>query len=187
MAKLGNRILDIGAGSGRAAIALQAMGRQVVALDVSPGAVEVCRRRGLTSTFLGTVHDLAATGPQPFDSFLAFYSLSHLFGSTEAVAFNALRTMGNHDAALVGTIRDPHRTAEPVHLAYHDANLAAGRMAGEIHWRTRFQRLADPWFSIIWASRDELAEMADRVGWRLAETSPTAEANYGVVLRPQPN
>ena len=61
VARVGHRILDIGAGAGRAALALQAMGRQVLAVDVSPGAVEVCRRRGVVSTSLGTVHDLAAT------------------------------------------------------------------------------------------------------------------------------
>jgi SAM-dependent methyltransferase len=187
VARLGDHILDIGAGSGRAALALQAMRRQVLALDVSPGAVEVCRRRGLASTFLGTVHDLAATGPVPFDSFLAFYSLSLVFGSTEAVAFTALRTMAHPDATLVGTIRDPYRTAEPLHLAYQEANRTAGRMGGEVRWRTRFQRLADPWSSTMWASREELAEMADRVGWRLVETIPAADAVYGAVLRPQPS
>jgi 2-polyprenyl-3-methyl-5-hydroxy-6-metoxy-1,4-benzoquinol methylase len=155
VARLGHRILDIGAGTGRAALALQAMGRQVLAFDVSPGAVEVCRRRDVAATFLGTVHDLAATGPMPFDSFLALNSLSHLFGSTEAVAFfDALRAMGHPDSALVGTIRDPYRTDDPLHLAYHEANRAAGRMAGEVRWRTRLQRLADPWFSIVWASRE---------------------------------
>jgi hypothetical protein len=175
------------------------MGRQIVALDTSSGAIEVCRRRSLTSTFLGTVDDLAATGPLPFDSFLALNSLSHVFGSTEAVALDALRAMGHSDSALVGTIRDPYRTDDAVHLAYQTANRAAGRMSGEVRWRTRFQRLADPWFSTMWASREELAEMADRVGWRLVETTPAADdaaqintsvntgAVYGAVLRPQPS
>lgn len=63
VARVGHRILDIGAGAGREALALQAMGWEVLALDVSPGAIEVCRRRGVVSTFLGTVQDLAVTGP----------------------------------------------------------------------------------------------------------------------------
>jgi 2-polyprenyl-3-methyl-5-hydroxy-6-metoxy-1,4-benzoquinol methylase len=103
VARVGHRILDIGAGTGREALALQAMGRQVLALDVSPGAVEVCRRRGVASTFLGTMHDLAATGPLPFDSFLALNSLSHVFGSIDPAGFlDALRTMCHPSADLAG-------------------------------------------------------------------------------------
>ena len=194
VARVGHRILDIGAGAGREALALQALGRQVVALDVSPGAVDVCRRRGVVCTYLGTVHDVAATGPVPFDSFLALNSLSYVFGSNDPAGFlAALSTLGQPNAALVGTIRDPYGTTEPVHLAYHAANRAAGRMAGEVRWRTRFQRVADPWHAIVWASREELAEMADRVGWRLVETTPPAAAPgvnvgavYGAELRLDP-
>ena len=153
VARAGHRILDIGAGAGQAALALQAMGRQVLALDVSPGAVEVCRRRGVVSTFLGTVHDLAATGPVPFDSFIAINTLSIVFSPTQAVGFHdGLRAMGHPDSALVGTILDPHRTDEALHLAYQDANRAAGRMAGEVRWRLRYQRLADRSPRAIWAA-----------------------------------
>ena len=56
----------MGAGAGRHALPLQESGREVVALDVSPGGVEVCRRRGVRETFTGTVFELAETGPEPF-------------------------------------------------------------------------------------------------------------------------
>lgn len=186
VARVGHRIIDIGAGAGREALALQAMGREVLALDVSPGAIEVCRERGVVSTFLGTVQDLVATRPGPFDSFLAFNSLSLVFNPTDAVGLlDTLSTVGHPGWALVGTIRDPYRTDEPVHLAYLEANRAAGRMSGEVRWRTRFQRLAAPWHSILWACREELAELAARLGWRLVETSPAGDAVYGAVLRPE--
>lgn len=45
-------VLDLGAGAGRASLFLQARGRAVTAVDRSPGAVEVCRRRGVSDVRL---------------------------------------------------------------------------------------------------------------------------------------
>src|SRR5207302_8613820 len=41
------RALDLGCGAGRVALYLQGLGYEVVGIDVSPRAVEVCRRRGV--------------------------------------------------------------------------------------------------------------------------------------------
>ena len=41
------RVLDIGAGAGRHSLVAQRRQLESVAIDISPGAVEVCRRRGL--------------------------------------------------------------------------------------------------------------------------------------------
>ena len=53
------RVLDVGCGAGRFALALQARGLPVTALDVSPGAAYVSRQRGVGHTVLGTASPTA--------------------------------------------------------------------------------------------------------------------------------
>jgi len=183
-ARLTGRVLDVGCGAGRGALALQGMGLDVVALDVSPGALEVARRRGVEATFLGTVEDLAAADPEHFDHFLGLGNNLGLMASpARAVSFlDALRRIGTKDAALVGTMLDPYITTEVVHLAYHEANRAAGRLGGEVRIRVRYRRTATPWFGLLWASPAELDDVARGAGWRV--TDLLEGALYAADLRP---
>lgn len=50
-------ILDVGAGSGCHAIALQEMGKEVCAIDISPLSVEVMKQRGVTNARLINLFD----------------------------------------------------------------------------------------------------------------------------------
>lgn len=50
-------VLDLGAGAGRLALHFQSLGWPVVAVDLSPGAVEVCSQRGVTDARVGNLDD----------------------------------------------------------------------------------------------------------------------------------
>ena len=99
-------MLDIGAGAGRAALVLQDEGHDVVALDVSEGATNVCRQRGVRATFTGSVFDLAATAPEPFDTFLGMGNNLALMGTGDAAAsfFASLDGLSAPAARLVGNL-----------------------------------------------------------------------------------
>src|SRR6266516_7696989 len=56
-------VLDLGAGAGRASLYLQERGLRVTAVEASPGAVEVCRRRGVADVRLGDLNDPPADLP----------------------------------------------------------------------------------------------------------------------------
>lgn len=49
------KILDVGAGSGSHTLALQDMGKDVTALDISAGAIEVCQKRGVKQAIMEDV------------------------------------------------------------------------------------------------------------------------------------
>jgi len=176
------RVLDLGAGAGRASLALQERGQDVVALDVSPGAIEVCRRRGVQQVFLGSVAELAATGPAPFDSVLMLGNNLGLLGSPHHApeVLAALGTVLRPGGVIVGACIDPYQTDNPVHLAYHQRNRRAGRMPGQVTIRVRYQRLATAWFDLLWMSLSELDQIAAPAGWRVTTAFPGAE--YRAVL-----
>ena len=59
----GGRVLDVGAGSGRHALALEARGLEVVAIDVSPLCVALCRARGVREVRVFDVMALDSAEP----------------------------------------------------------------------------------------------------------------------------
>jgi SAM-dependent methyltransferase len=180
VARAVGRVLDVGAGAGRVCLRLAESGVDAVALDVSAGAVDVCRRRGLPDVFHGTIDDLPVT--ERFDTFIVLGNNLGLIGSPAKAQgfFDAVAMRLRPGGRIVGGCLDPYQTEEPDHLAYHKANVAAGRMAGEVKLRTRYRRLTTPWFGLLWMSMPELSALAGRSGWQITDSMPGP--NYAVVL-----
>jgi SAM-dependent methyltransferase len=184
--RAGSRVLDIGAGAGRHSIPLQESGRRVLALDTSPGAIEVCRRRGVRETFTGTVFDLVVEDAGPFDTFLLCGNNYGLLESREQapVFLGALAELATADAEVIGTCFDPFATTDPIHLAYHQRNRDRGRLPGQVRLRVRWASLASPWFDYLYVPVDDLAAIAEAGGWRLTETVPGPRLYLAVLGRP---
>ncbi|MGH9125240.1 MAG: methyltransferase domain-containing protein [Acidimicrobiales bacterium] len=163
----------MGAGAGRAAAHLQDAGHPVVALDPSPGAVAVCRSRGIQSMFTGNVFELAATTPEPFDTFLLLgNNLGLLAGAEQAPLFlAALAGMAQPGARIIGETTDPYRTSNPAHLDYHDQNRRLGRLPGQLRLRVRHHRIATPWWDYLFCTAEELHQILSPTQWELVETN----------------
>lgn len=176
------RVLDVGAGAGRYALALQTAGHEVTALDISPGAIDVCSRRGVGSTFVGTVDDLEDSSG--FDSFvLGGHNLSLLESPERAVVFlDRLRRLSRPGARIVGTCRSPYSTDHPEHLRYHELNRSRDRKPGQIRFRVRRERLITDWFEYWLMSPEELEEAVAPTAWRLDHHEPLADGSYLSVL-----
>lgn len=72
------RILDAGAGSGCHALALQEMGKEVCAIDISPLSVDVMKKRGIKDARLANLFD--ETFDETFDTILMLMNGSGIIG-----------------------------------------------------------------------------------------------------------
>lgn len=183
---LEGRVLDIGAGAGRLSLALQDRGHSAVALDTSPGAVEVCRARGLENTFLGPIEALAEKDDiEPFDfAGLLGHNLGLLGSRKQSQAvFATLRRLLHPNGRIVGTCMDPYATDRPIHLRYHEANRRAGRLGGRIVLRVRYETMTTDWFDYLFTTPTELDELARTAGWRVQDASEP-NPTYVAVLKP---
>lgn len=72
------RILDVGAGSGCHALALQEMGKEVCAIDISPLSTEIMEQRGVKEVRLVNLFDETFT--ETFDTILMLMNGSGIIG-----------------------------------------------------------------------------------------------------------
>jgi SAM-dependent methyltransferase len=177
------RVLDIGAGAGRASLALQERGYDVLALDTSPAAVRVCRERGVRDTFTGTIQDLADGRPGPFDTFLLLGNNLGLLGTPQTTPgfLAALTALSSPDASIVGIGTNPYTTQDPVHLRHHERNRLAGRPTGQLWLRVRYRIQATPWFDYLFLSPEELERLVTGTGWRATDIH-AGDVQYLAVL-----
>jgi 2-polyprenyl-3-methyl-5-hydroxy-6-metoxy-1,4-benzoquinol methylase len=179
------RILDVGAGAGRHALELQQLGHEVVPLDVSPGAIEVCRDRGVDKLFLGTTEDLVREGPELFDAVILLGQNLALLESPQASGpfLDSLRSLLKPDGMVIGNTLDVYQTEDPTHLAYHKMNRERGRSPGQLTLRIKFEGVVGGWFDYLFLSPTELDDVAERAGWRVEELT---EPNPSYLAVPRP-
>ena len=131
-------------GAGRVALELQARGCDVVGIDISSGAVEVARSRGVNDARHLAFEDVDGSLGR-FDTLVMFGNNFGLFGS-RAKARRLLRRLRPFVGRIVATSNDPYATDDPAHLGYQERNRARGRMSGQLRLRVRYRDLVGPWF-----------------------------------------
>ena len=166
------RVLDVGCGAGRVALHLQEQGHDVVAIDESPLAVEVARRRGVRDARVLALGDVDAT-LGTFDTILLARNNFGLEGS-EAEAPAVLRR-------LIGLTSDDGRiVTDFVHPA-RDRDGHRGH-----RFRVRFGVYATPWFRYLMLTPDEVERVVEGTGWHLLHVFDDASPRYVVVLERKP-
>ncbi len=159
------RVLDVGCGAGRVALELQARGREVVAIDISAGAVEAARRRGVRDARVLAFEDVGADLGR-FETVVMYGNNFGLFGG-KAKARRLLRRLRPMAGRIVASTRNPYESDDNAHLAYHERNRSRGRMPGQLRLRVRYREHASPWFDYLIVSPEELDALVEGTGSRV--------------------
>jgi SAM-dependent methyltransferase len=165
--------IDLGAGAGSYALYLEARGLAVTAVDASPGAIELCQRRGCRDARVMDMRGLDL----PRGHYASFICMGNTLGihqtpETLPTLLATLARAGRPRARLVCSMRDPLDTDEPDHVRYHQRNRERGLPPGLTAVRVRYREMMEPWARLWMPTRDELLRAMAGTGWSISnETS----------------
>jgi SAM-dependent methyltransferase len=178
------RVLDVGAGAGRVSLYLQKRGCKVTAIDNSPLAIQVCRKRGVKDARVISIGDVGKIGANTFDTVVMYGNNFGLFGSRARAKrlLKILHTTTAPNAVIIAESNDPYKTSDPAHLAYQKRNRKRGRMSGQLRIRIRFRESIGGWFDYLLVSRKEMQEILKGTGWKVAEFFDSGKSIYVAVI-----
>lgn len=160
------RVLDAGAGAGSHALELQEDGLEVMALDLSPRAVEVMRQRGVEHAECG---DLATLEGESFDTVLLMMNGLGLAGDLAGLdrllvhAHGLLRPGG----MLLFDGCDLRQTDDEIEQRLIAERRAAGRYFGAVMFQMGWRgELGEP-FAWLFVDPATLRYRARRAGWQM--------------------
>jgi SAM-dependent methyltransferase len=183
MAYVRGRVLDVGCGAGRHALYLQAQGLEVLGIDVSPLAIQVCRARGLREAQVLSITQLSRRLGR-FDTLLMLGNNFALVGNPKRARWLLRRFyhMTSPNARIIAGTRDPYQTDLPEHLAYHQRNREQGKMSGAARLRVRYKRFVSPWIDFLMLSQEELQTLLAGTGWHAEEFLDGPQGIYVAII-----
>ena len=176
------QILDVGAGAGSHALALQEAGKSVVAIDISPGAAEVMNARGVKQALCADIWQFDRKG---FDTILFLMN-----GIGIAGRLDRLSALLSHTAGLLtpeGTI-----FVESADLAYmfeeEDGSVLlpmGENYYGEVRYQLSYKNHTGSPFPWLFVDADNLSDIARSCGLKTKIIYRGTDNHYVAALRIQ--
>ena len=158
------KILDCGAGSGCHALALQEMGKEVVAIDISPLSVDVMKKRGVTNVFQMNFYD--ENYLEKFDTILMLMNGSGIIGKLDGM---------DHFFQRIKQILHPggcvYMDSSDLRYLYEDEDGSflvdlAGAYYGEIDFQMQYKKVKGAPFNWLYVDFSTLSYYATRNGFK---------------------
>ncbi len=178
------RVLDVGAGAGRVSLYLQKKKFDVVAIDNSPLAIKICKKRGVKQAKILSIENIGNFKPNSFDTVIMFGSNFSLYGNLKKAKrlLKILHEITGPDALIIAETKDPHKTKEPAHLAYIKSNKRKGKLPGQIRIRVRFKKYIGDWFEYLIVSKNEMKEILKNTGWKVKKFIDSNKSFYVAII-----
>ncbi|MBT5021445.1 class I SAM-dependent methyltransferase [Candidatus Woesearchaeota archaeon] len=178
------KVLDVGAGAGRVSLYLQKKKIDVVAIDNSPLAIKVCKKRGVKHAKVLPIEKIGSFKPNSFDTILMFGNNFGLFGGFKKAKtlLKKFHKITNPHALIITENVDPFKTEDPVHLSYHKFNKKRGRMPGQLRIRIRFRNYIGDWFDYLIVSKKEMKEILKDTGWKVKKFIDAGDHIYSAII-----
>ncbi len=178
------RVLDVGCGAGRHSLYLQGVGLNVLGIDISPLAIQVCKLRGLWQAEVIPIEGVDSISG-PFDTILMMCNNFGLFASFSKARelLKEFYAKTSPDCHIIAESNDPYQTNHPRHLEYHALNHSRGRSPGQIRIRVRFGKFATPWFDYLLVSKSEMEEILKGTRWVVRQFLDSGKSSYIAIIK----
>ena len=175
------RILDCGAGSGCHALALQEMGKDVEAIDISPLSVEVMKKRGVKEAYCVNLFDENCL--QKFDTILMLMNGSGIIGKLENMGafFTKMKQLLNPGGCIYMDSSDLRYLFEDEDGSFL-VDLAAGYY-GEIDFRMQYKQIKGEPFDWLYVDFQTLSYYANENGFKAEMVKEGEHYDYLACLK----
>lgn len=177
------KILDCGAGSGCHALALQEMGKDVEAIDISPLSVEVMQKRGVRQAYQINLFD--ENYLQKFDTILMLMNGSGIIGKLENMGayFAKMKQLLNPGGCIYMDSSDLRYLFEDEDGSFL-VDLAAGYY-GEIDFRMQYKQIKGEPFDWLYVDFQTLSYYATENGFKAELVKEGEHYDYLACLKIQ--
>ena len=175
------KILDCGAGSGCHALALQEMGKEVSAIDISPLSVEVMEKRGVRSVQQADLFNLADV--QVYDTVLMLMNGSGIIGKTDNMEsfFTKMKQILRPGGVVYMDSSDLKHLFED-----EDGSFAidlAGDYYGQVDFRMQYKQVKGDTFDWLYIDFQTLSLYAGQYGFKAELIEEGEHYDYLASLR----
>ena len=157
------KILDVGAGSGCHALAMQAMGKEVTAIDISELSVEVMRQRGVVDARALDLYDEHFV--ERFDTILLLMNGSGIIGNMEGMErfFYRMKQLRKPGGRIYMDSSDLKYLFEEEDGSY--LIDVAGEYYGLVDFQMQYKQVKGESFDWLYIDFDTLAYYAEQYGF----------------------